>query len=162
MKRHYKKNRKSTSALAESYKTYSRLFSKYRSRNPAADMGERMTFDEFEAAALGRGFDIDEATSQTSKSELGRKLGKFAVRRAARAASTLTKEESTNLKRSLLSLTDEELNNIDLDRQSIRKMDYKQLADERFISRYYEALKRKNLTPAQAAAIIGSEIFGSD
>ena len=153
-KRHYKKNRKSLSAIDSAYQSYSRLWSKEFGKE-----AERMSKLEFVMDADYRG------VSLTNKEELLR----AAQQRVASAAHRLTTTQAKNLKRELLNLSDEDLKVIGMERADIKTMTLEAMKflpssekGKAMISQFYEVLKRGGLTPVEAGEWISVQIYGSD
>lgn len=153
-KRHYKKNRKSLSAIDSAYQSYSRLWSKEFGKK-----AERMSKLEFVMDADYRG------VSLTNKEE----LLKAAQQRVASAAHRLTTTQAKNLKRELLNLSDEDLKVIGMERADIKTMTLEAMKflpssekGKAMISQFYDVLKRQGLSTDEASQWISSEIYGSD
>ena len=153
-KRHYKKNRKSLSAIDSAYQSYSRLWSKEFGKE-----AERMSKLEFVMDADYRG------VSLTNKEE----LLKAAQQRVASAAHRLTTTQAKNLKRELLNLSDEDLKVIGMERADIKTMTLEAMKflpssekGKAMISQFYDVLKRQGLSTDEASQWISSEIYGSD
>lgn len=162
-KRHYKKNRKSLSAFDLAYKSYSILWSKEFGVGSAG----RMDREEFLFHMDAKGI------SDADKESLLRE----ARQRVASAANKLTTEQAKNLKRALLSLSDDELKKLELKRSdvkatslaSIRNFHHTKkgeakdpLSGSGMISKYYEYLKATGLTESEAGEQLHDEIYGGD